>query len=158
MKAKVLFFSFALFTTAAQAKTVTYVGEVVERLQCMDSGGVFASDTSCNKLPFTQKACKVTLDMEGRRIDRVVVEVPEIKIQKESWFRTMSGSAKGPWYFDHKMNIYSIKLNRSSSLELKFSTDQGILQNANVYTDHRTRGNKIAYKQYSCKGLKLSRP
>lgn len=157
MKTTFLVFAVTLLGAVAQAKTTTYQGVLSARLQCKDSGGLFATDTACSKISFSNKACKITLDMDGRRIDKVIVDVPEIKAKKESFFATMSGSSKGPWMYDSDKSLYSIKLNKSSSLELKLAADSDILLAANVYTDHKNVGSKVAYKQYSCTKLKAVR-
>lgn len=154
MKSAFLVLSLSLLGVVAQAKTTVYQGVLTARYQCKDSGGVFANDTQCSKISFSNKACKITLDMDGRRINKAVVEVPEIKAQKESWFSTMSGSSKGPWFYDSSKTVYMLKLNSTSSLELKLTADSDILLAANVYTDHKSVGDKVAYKQYSCEKVR----
>ena len=157
MKTTLLVLSVTFLGALAQAKTTTYQGVVTSRQQCKDSGGVFATDTACSKIALMNKSCKITLNMDGRRINKVVVDVPEIKAQKESFFAVMSGSAIGPWLYDSTKTVYSIKLNSSSSVELKLTADSDVLLGANVYTDHKNVGNKVAYKQYSCANLKAIR-
>lgn len=157
MKAAFLVLSVTLMGVIAQAKTTTYQGVGTSRQQCEDSGGVFANDTVCDKISLNNKACKITLNMDGRRINKVTVDIPEIKAKKESFFATLSGSAKGPWMYDSNKTVYSIKLNKTSSVELKLTSDSDVLLAANVYTDHKSAGAKVAYKQYTCGKLRAVR-
>lgn len=148
----------ALFAVGAQAETMVFHGTLASRQLCKDSGaGIFAKELGCKKMAVSQKACAVAVDISGREINRMQVEVPEAYANGDA-VRAMydtSVSAR-PYLYQQGFMAYNVKLDRVSSSEVKVASDgSGRVLAVNMYFDHQfAQDGTRTYKQYECRGLK----
>lgn len=145
----------ALFAVGTQAETMVFHGRVAARKQCADTGGVFATDLGCKKLALSQKECAVALNVSNGEVHSMQVEVPEAYSTGDARKAQYTVSVTKPYLYKDNFHAYMLKMDKSSSVEVKIENGVGRVLAANMYYDHQfAQDGTRTYKQYECRSLK----